>query len=113
MPGEQVQFKWNSRRKESYFVTMETLRAIRPIPRVVTSVRLKGHLPEEALDIIMAIATEHSVQAQLVLTATWPEGEEPRQLSLWPQMGSLWEREAEEIARHAWEEGIGDEGGEG
>ena len=85
MPNQQVQFRWNKASTEDYAASTQSLRMMSPLPDVSTSLRLKGNLPLEALDSILAIAAEHEIEIGLILTATWPKGSEASQLRLWPR----------------------------
>ena len=82
--SEQIQLKWKRKNLANYAASMVALSQARPRPEITVSLRLKGTMPLEGLEDIMAIAKEYEhIDVFLNLTATWPDADSPEQLRLW------------------------------
>lgn len=82
MPADQIQIRWSSWSGADYDDSMTALKEYDPIPNVKAACHIKGTMPKEAIDRIVAIVNEYDADASIILTATWGKNAGPNQLRL-------------------------------
>ena len=88
MANQEISVRWNSSDVGGYEVSLNVLRQYDPAPEITAALSVKGMLPLEAMDQIVAIAAEHGAEIGLRLRASWPKGNEMAQLRLFPPINS-------------------------
>ena len=83
MPSQQIQVRWNSNQAEDYAASVNALNQYEPLPTIKVSLNIKGQIPQESLEEIIAIGQEHMAEIGLTLTGTWEKDDVVTQLRLW------------------------------
>ena len=71
MAKPQISIRWNSNSPGAWEASKDALRWYEPEPELKGTVTIKGVLPREGLEKILAIAQEHGAEIGMALVATW------------------------------------------